>query len=103
MSAKKPEPLNPGRTREPCPVCGEISYSLGGVHPQCAVRQADQKRMSRIKRQQATESTSKPPSSVKPWQKICPKCKAVLHVRKKVCDCGYQNVIAPAGDRGIDS
>ena len=39
-----------GRTkREPCPVCGEISYSLEGIHPQCAQRQADQTRMNHLK------------------------------------------------------
>ena len=25
----------------------------------------------------------------KPWQKTCPKCQAFMHVRKKLCDCGY--------------
>jgi hypothetical protein len=35
---------NPPRaasTRARCPVCHEPAYSRGGIHPQCAVRQAD--------------------------------------------------------------
>jgi hypothetical protein len=24
-----------------CPVCGKVAYSLGGVHPQCAIKRAD--------------------------------------------------------------
>jgi hypothetical protein len=39
---RKPEPLlyqtTAGRR---CPVCGEKSYSSTGIHPQCAVQQAD--------------------------------------------------------------
>lgn len=31
--------LPPGRVR--CPVCHEAVYSRAGIHPQCAVRQAD--------------------------------------------------------------
>lgn len=42
MSEKKPQPIAyraPGGQQ--CPVCGKTSYSRNGVHPQCAVRQAD--------------------------------------------------------------
>ncbi len=28
-------------------------------------------------------------ADAKPWQKICPKCQARMHVRRKLCDCGY--------------
>jgi len=28
------------------------------------------------------------PIGEKQWQKTCTKCNAVLHVRRKVCDCG---------------
>jgi hypothetical protein len=54
MNSKKPEPLLvqelPG---QPCPICGKRSYSLAGIHPQCAVQQADaprQRRLSEAKR-----------------------------------------------------
>lgn len=90
MSAKKPNPLISRRAHERCPVCGEVSYSLGGVHPQCAVRQADEKRLDRIKRTKAVAKKGKPVESAKPWQRVCPKCKALQHVRKKVCVCGHE-------------
>ena len=32
---------NPVSTRPRCPVCREAVYSRGGIHPQCAVRQAE--------------------------------------------------------------
>jgi hypothetical protein len=45
MSEKKPEPiLYTAPSRKPCPVCGKASYSRNGVHPQCAVQQADRPR-----------------------------------------------------------
>jgi hypothetical protein len=42
MNTRKPEPLiaEPRRGRT-CPVCGKQSYSLEGIHPQCAMQQAD--------------------------------------------------------------
>jgi hypothetical protein len=89
MSEKKPEPLIPPRTRERCPVCGEISYSLAGVHPQCAVRQADEKRMNRTSGRSRPGVTATPENAAKPWQRVCPKCKALQHVRKKLCECGH--------------
>ena len=35
----KPPP--PASTRVRCPVCHQAVYSRAGIHPQCAVRQAD--------------------------------------------------------------
>ncbi len=34
-------PPTPVSTRPRCPVCGTTVYSPAGIHPQCAVRQAD--------------------------------------------------------------
>lgn len=34
-------PLKPVSTRARCPVCHEAVYSTAGIHPQCAVKQAD--------------------------------------------------------------
>ncbi|MGE4002131.1 MAG: hypothetical protein AB7I48_18135, partial [Planctomycetaceae bacterium] len=96
MSAKKPDPLISAKTHERCPVCGEISYSVGGVHPQCAVRQADAKRMKRVNRGERTRRAAKPVDGIKAWQKICPKCNASQHVRKKECDCGHTFVVRGA-------
>lgn len=86
---KKPEPLVPSVRRERCPVCGEYSYSPAGIHPQCAVKQADAKRLSILKAQPKTEAKATTTSDVRPWQKICPRCKVIVHVRKKHCECGY--------------
>ncbi|MBX3438171.1 MAG: hypothetical protein KF861_11820 [Planctomycetaceae bacterium] len=88
MSAKKPQPLISRPKHDRCPVCGEISYSQTGVHPQCAMRQADAKRMKHIARKPAAASR-KSVDAAKPWQRICPKCKALQHIRKKVCPCGH--------------
>jgi hypothetical protein len=41
MSHKKPTPILGEHNRKICPVCGKRSYSAGGIHPQCAVQQAD--------------------------------------------------------------
>ncbi|MCA9074506.1 MAG: hypothetical protein KDA93_05700 [Planctomycetaceae bacterium] len=103
MSTSKPQPLHPGPKRKVCPVCGEYSYSRGGVHPQCSVRQADEKRMQRLKREQASKAPAKPAVDVKPWQKICPKCKNLIHIRKQVCVCGHQNAAATASRRQAKS
>jgi hypothetical protein len=48
MNTHKPEPLfssPPGRV---CPICGKRSYSAHGIHPQCAVQQADAPRQKLI-------------------------------------------------------
>jgi hypothetical protein len=92
MSEKKPQPLIPARVHNRCPVCGEISYSRAGVHPQCWMRQADEKRKIRIKREKLLAKEEKAPTTASgsaPWQKNCPKCNALQHVRKTVCGCGH--------------
>jgi hypothetical protein len=47
MDSSKPAPLiampSLGTV---CPVCGKKSYSMGGIHPQCAVQQADAPRQA---------------------------------------------------------
>jgi hypothetical protein len=34
----QPKPIS---TRARCPVCNQAAYSVAGIHPQCAERQAD--------------------------------------------------------------
>ena len=41
MSEKKPEPMYFPVVRKNCPVCGKVSYSLSGEHPQCALVRGD--------------------------------------------------------------
>ena len=45
----KPSPLYEQPARKRCPICGEISYSAEGVHPQCRVAEADSRRMEKLK------------------------------------------------------
>ena len=52
--------------------------------------QADAKRMLEVKPlSKSPKKTVTKDADAKPWQKTCPKCKAFMHVRKKLCDCGY--------------
>jgi hypothetical protein len=49
MNYQKPAPIyfvTPKGVK--CPVCGMVSYSMGGIHPQCAVKQADAPRLARL-------------------------------------------------------
>ena len=77
-----------GTGRE-CPVCGKASYSKNGIHPQCAIIQADMPRQKQLaenkKKKDATPTKEKPRIS---WTKKCMKCNADVHVRLKVCKCG---------------
>ena len=41
MYEKKPTPVMSYPRSNLCPGCGKKSYSLGGIHPQCAVNLAD--------------------------------------------------------------
>jgi hypothetical protein len=41
MNPKSYHPPHPASTRVRCPVCHQEVYSRAGIHPQCAVRQAD--------------------------------------------------------------
>ena len=90
MQVKKPLPLDAAE-RKPlrlCVVCGEVSYSVGGIHPQCAQQQADARRVARIKAEQKLAPAPEP-ALAKSWTKPCPKCGLPMHIRKKLCDCGY--------------
>lgn len=101
MSQKKPPPMYPKPQDKYCPVCGEVSYSREGIHPQCAQTQADQQRMSRQKarlnntkaghstKTARGENKSTKSSSLKAWHKRCPKCGAQVHIRKAGCPCGH--------------
>ncbi len=91
---RKPRSTQARRGPKTCPVCGEVSYSAAGVHPQCSVRQSDEKLREIIKEEGIEEKkTEKVARNVTRWQKACPKCSAKQHVRKKVCDCGHKFII----------
>src|SRR3990172_6940198 len=97
MSPKKPIPLNPSPSRKHCPVCGEVAYSHAGVHPQCAVHQADTRRMKRTKRPEKARKTAASKLDVKAWHKLCPACAAQVHIRRTTCDCAHAFRGAPSG------
>lgn len=98
---KRPTPLFSSEAAKGavCPVCGFKSYSREGIHPQCSLQRADQKRTARLKRQKArtkssetqtpTQAASQSSFAVKPWHKRCPRCRVQIHVRRSGCDCGY--------------
>ena len=86
---KKPEPIFNQPERAECPVCGKPSYSAGGIHPQCAVQLEDKQRVEKLKQESKRKST-KPGSAKSIWQKVCPKCRDIMHVRKKQCACGHK-------------
>lgn len=87
MSEKKPTPLVSQPRGKVCPVCGNRTYSQGGIHPQCAVDQADAARAEKLKAERKREAAEAKPST---WRnKKCPKCQTESHVRRKVCDCGH--------------
>ncbi len=96
---KKPLPLFGATTREPCPVCGHASYSLAGIHPQCAVRAADKVLNDRIKARQQARPDHPPEELLSHYHKRCPGCKKVQHVRKQICDCGRKLSFGPAPGR----
>lgn len=85
----KPQPLYSPPVRKLCPVCGMASYSAAGVHPQCAAERADVERMKSAQPAAAAADNSPDGGDLSPWQTRCPKCRAVVHVRKKTCVCGH--------------
>lgn len=87
MSEKKPTAwiIQPRGTE--CPVCGKRTYSHGGIHPQCAVLQADAAHSAKLKEDRKREA--KEPKAPTWTKKKCPKCGTESHVRRKTCECGY--------------
>jgi hypothetical protein len=84
MSISKPKTVEP--VRPVCPVCGKTAYSQGGIHPQCAVTQAD--KVAREKRSASLGVETKPQSR-KQWTKRCPRCRRDVAARRFTCDCGH--------------
>jgi hypothetical protein len=53
MGMKKNVPTVVTAKGKLCPVCGQTSYSPGGVHPQCSFFRADQKLLEVRRRDRA--------------------------------------------------
>ncbi len=86
MSEKKPAAWISQPSGTVCPVCGTRTYSQAGIHPQCAVYQADAARTKKLKAERKREANSAKQST---WTKKCPKCGSEPHVRRKECNCGH--------------
>ena len=74
-----------------CPVCGKKSYSSNGIHPQCAMLQADSARTEKLKAERKLKA-GKIEAAPKPttWtKKKCRVCGKESHVRTKTCGCGH--------------
>jgi hypothetical protein len=58
VSEKKPELIYFPRERNYCRVCGKVSYSLSGEHPQCAITRADLAMKAKQKKRQDRSRTA---------------------------------------------
>lgn len=85
MSEHKPIPFRPPTKSRACPVCGKASYSASGMHPQCAVAQADALTKADRKAAEAAHDKERRTAFSKP----CPKCKRAMPARRYTCDCGH--------------
>jgi hypothetical protein len=54
--------------------------------------------MQKIKSPAKNRSGASKAADLSPWQRICPSCRAITHVRKKVCACGHK---FPSGPRAM--
>lgn len=90
MSSEKSVVIIPPPPKNLCPVCGKPAYSLGGIHPQCAMLQADMPRMNRLRTKAAeAKAATKPEKQRQVWKKRCPKCGTQVHARRETCTCGH--------------
>jgi hypothetical protein len=89
MSSEKSVLIVAPPPRQLCPICGKASYSLGGIHPQCAMQHADQPRVIRLRAEKVAEAKTKKPAR-QTWKKKCPICGTHVHVRREACECGHK-------------
>jgi hypothetical protein len=88
MSSIKSVIVLPPPARKSCPICGKATYSVGGIHPQCAIEQADAPRLVKMRAARVAEPKTKKPTR-QSWKKRCPKCNTELHARREACECGH--------------
>ena len=88
MSIIKPVVVIPGPEKILCPICGKPTYSHGGIHPQCAMEQADEPRVTLLRNaRRADVKRARPIPQV--HKKRCPECDSYSDVRREVCGCGF--------------
>jgi tRNA(Ile2) C34 agmatinyltransferase TiaS len=73
MNPENSVTIEPQKAKPVCPVCGTTTYSAGGIHPQCAVEQADQPRLEKLRRTKAAAALKKPVRAKSNWTKQPPK------------------------------
>lgn len=89
MSSEKSVVVISPAAKHLCPICGRASYSVGGVHPQCAMQQADEPRLVSLRAARVAETKNKKPAR-QIWKKRCPICGTELHARREACKCGHK-------------
>jgi predicted RNA-binding Zn-ribbon protein involved in translation (DUF1610 family) len=89
MSILKPVPVIPQPAKMRCPICGETTYSRGGIHPQCAIQQADEPRTVKLRADRKKAAKIEKPRQ-RAWNKKCPGCGIFVHVRLTKCGCGHK-------------
>lgn len=65
---RKPSPLFRTALGKECPICHKKTYSKAGIHPQCAVIQADAPRQLRLKAMKRAEKQQLERSKAAPRQ-----------------------------------
>jgi hypothetical protein len=92
MSSEPDIVVKPAPPKNLCPVCHKPSYSLSGIHPQCAIELADRPRILKLRAAKAVEvgaaKTKKRPTGK--LKKRCPKCGLESHIMRKACSCGHK-------------
>ena len=97
MTGKKLAPAMSELNARKCPVCGQRSYSWGGIHPQCAMALADAPRKLCLAAQKkaAVQMKAMTRNATRAlWEKMCPRCGARLPARESVCACGHRFTIS---------
>ena len=92
MSEKKPTPVIATTKSKNCPICGQRSYSWEGIHPQCAMIQADAPRkmcLAAEKKEAAKVKATVGKAKPSAWEKTCPQCGTQVPARRNVCECGH--------------
>lgn len=89
MSSEQSVIIVPQPPKNLCPICGKASYSVGGIHPQCAMQQADEPRIVKLRTAKAADAKIKKPVR-QTWKKRCPKCGNQVHARREACECGHK-------------
>jgi hypothetical protein len=88
VSILKPVPIVAQPVKNLCPYCGKASYSRDGIHPQCALNQADVARNEQIREKRKLALKVEKPQH-RYFSKCCPLCGTHVHVRVIGCACGH--------------